>query len=113
MECRRAVLGVCFVFNLVKGDIDSEVLLCNLNSCIPVKFFYFHLVSSAIESDCSAWFCCNLVFQRIFRYKEGFVAYDNCLINMLSKISHFATNRLTNEFSSKFVHYENCFLSMQ
>ena len=34
----RAVLEVCFVLNLIKGDIDSEFLLCNLNFNIPARF---------------------------------------------------------------------------
>ena len=37
-ERRRTVLGLCFVFNRVKGDIDSEFLLSNLNFSIPARF---------------------------------------------------------------------------
>ena len=44
LERIRAVLGVCFVFNLIKGDIDSEFLLRNLNFSIPARFsrYYRH-----------------------------------------------------------------------
>ena len=38
LERRRAVLGVRFVFNLIKGDIDSQFLLRNLNFNIPTRF---------------------------------------------------------------------------
>ena len=38
LERRRAVLGFCFVFNLLKDDIDSEFLLLNLNFNISARF---------------------------------------------------------------------------
>ena len=38
LERRRAALGVCFVFNLIKGDTDSEFLLRNQNFSIPARF---------------------------------------------------------------------------
>ena len=37
LERRRSILGVCFIFNLIKGDIDSEFLLRKLNFSIPAK----------------------------------------------------------------------------
>ena len=63
LESRRAVLSVCFVFNLVKGDINSDFLLRNLNFNNPARFSG-HYLSFSLDFYRTNYGC-NFPFRRL------------------------------------------------
>lgn len=83
LERRRTVLGVCFVFNLVKGDIDSEFLLCNLNFSIPARFsrHYRPLSLDFYRTN----YGCNFPFRRLcndFNLYYDFIDFNCSVCNI-------------------------------
>ena len=64
LERRRAVLGVCFVFNLIKGDIDSDVLLHKLNFNIPARYSRHYRPFSLDFYRTN--YGCNFPFRRLY-----------------------------------------------